>query len=235
MRMAYRLRNRQMQIPNGYTYKQPETHWKPTRYCSFNSLVAQVCAHRMASPELKAKYPTMPEAVAEEMDEYNAAICARFGWVNYIDQQGGAPPPKSPALAAEDQKQAGVAAGRVVKIWSGVRTLDDWLDSGEPAVAAELSEKRASRCAVCPLNGQGDFTKWFTKPAAEAIRRQLSKVSERNLKTSHDEKLIVCEACLCPLKLKVHTPFKFIKSHISPGVVEDLKKAPNCWILEEMK
>lgn len=233
--MAYRIRNRQLQIPNGYTYIQPETHWKPTRYCSFQSLVDQVCAHRRGNPALAAKYSTLPETVATEMDEYNASICARNGWLNYIDIDGGPPVPKSQALLAEEEKQVTAAAGRVKKIWSGVRTLDDWLDSGEPAVNQTLAESRAATCAVCPLNGQGDFTKWFTKPAAEAIKRQLSKVSERHLKTAVDEQLVVCEACLCPLKLKVHTPFRFIQAHLSPEVQEELKKGKDCWILKELK
>lgn len=232
--MAYRLKNRNMQMPNGYTYMQPETKWRPSRFPSFDSLVAQVIMHRKANKGL-AGYPVERRAVEQEMDAYCASICAKNGWVNFIvSDDGGIPAPKSTALLAEDQKQVAAVAGRVKKIWSGVRTLDDWLDSGEPPVAQELSEHRAAACAECPMNGQGDFTKWFTKPAAEAIRRQIERVQEAKLTTSHDDKLVVCEACLCPLKLKVHTPFKFIQAHISPEVVEELKKAPKCWILEEM-
>ena len=152
--MAYRLQNRNKQIPNGYTYIQPETKWRPTRYCSFSTLVAQVVAHRKGNPKLAEKYPTLPETVAEEMDEYNASICARNGWLGYIDIIGGAPIPKTPALLAEEQKAVSAAAGRVRKIWSGVRTLDDWLDSGEPAVAQELAENRAGNAQSVHSTGR---------------------------------------------------------------------------------
>lgn len=234
--MAYRLKNRNMQMPNGYTYLQPETKWRPSRFPSFDMLVQQVIAHRKGNPALAAKYSTDARSVADELDAYCAAICAKNGWVNFIVSEDGLlPPPKSEALLSEQQKHVAAAAGRVKKIWAGVRTLDDWLDSDEPPVAQDLSEKRAGICAACPLNGQGDFTKWFTKPAAEAIKRQLERVQEAKLETSFDDKIVVCEACLCPLKLKVHTPIKYIKAHLSPEVQEELKKGKDCWILAELK
>ena len=157
-----------------------------------------------------------------------------MGYSDYIVNSTGAPPPKLKAPSQADQKQMSAVAGRVKKIWAGVRTLNDWFDSNEPAVPKEQAESRASVCAVCPKNGQGDFSRWFTKPAAEIISRQLSKLNERKLSTSQDAKLNVCEACLCPLKLKVHTPMKFIKPHISEAVMVDLKAAPDCWIVKEM-
>lgn len=113
--------------------------------------------------------------------------------------------------------------------------MNDWLDSGTEAVTPIRSESRAAVCAACPVNGKGDFTQWFTQPAADAIKRQLEKVQSRKLSTSQDEKLNICTICLCPLKLKVHTPISFIKTHMSEGVLRDLEKAPACWIIEELK
>jgi hypothetical protein len=126
------------------------------------------------------------------------------------------------------------AATSIKTVWSGVKTLDHWIDSGEPAVEYERSSGRAEICASCPRNTSGDFTKWFTKPASETIRKQLERVQERKLSTPFDDKLNVCDVCLCPMKLKVHTPIQFIKQHKSEETLALLKSVPNCWIPAEL-
>jgi hypothetical protein len=109
-----------------------------------------------------------------------------------------------------------------------------WLDSGEPPVDTELSEKRAATCVACPLNGKGDLTSRFTTPAAGAIKRQMERMHQRQIRGSLDDKLGVCEACLCPLVLKTKTPMKFIKPYLSDVVVGELKNGKDCWIIGEL-
>jgi len=120
----------------------------------------------------------------------------------------------------------------VKKVWQGVKTLNDWIDSKLPPVDQTLSQHRAEVCAACTLNGKGGLEEWFTKPAAAAIKMQLAKLADRKLATTVDDKLNVCTACLCRLKLKVHTPLPFITEHLSDQTKAELDK--KCWILEEI-
>lgn len=234
-----RLRNRQHQIPGGFRFYQPQTKWQPPNFASFDTIVQGLISHRNANPALRDKHrwATDQPTVEIEVDEFNARICEQAGWTDYISSAiGGAPPPFFPAPSQTDQSKLNAAVGAVKKIWAGVRTLNDWLDSGELPVAPAQSTARAAVCAVCPKNVSGDFTTWFTRPASEAIRRQLEKAKDRQFKTDYDDKLNVCEVCYCPMKLKVHTPLSFINAHLSQPVLDELAAAnPNCWIVAERK
>ena len=75
-------------------------------------------------------------------------------------------------------------------------------------------------------------TSSFTIPTSELIRKQLSMRQDMALKTESDEKLGVCNACGCPLKLKVHVPASHIKKHTSEAVKRELD--PRCWIPAEI-
>ncbi len=228
-----RLTNRQMQIPGGLRFYQPETKFKAAG--SFNTITDQVLAMRKANPAIAAAkgWALDWEGVASDVDAFNAAICERMGWLNYISQPNLSAPvsPKFKALSPLDQKQLSAVAGTAKKVWQGVRTLNDWIDSKEPAVEPYLAEQRATTCVACPLNGKGGLEEWFTKPAAAAIKVQFEKLAARKLTTAQDDNLNVCTACLCPLKLKVHAPLKHIVSHLG----EETRRAldPKCWILSE--
>lgn len=236
--MAYRLKDRNRQIPNGLRFLQPETNWKPQRFASFATIVVGLISHRRRHPDLVAQknWNLNPDSVAEEVDEFNANLCARMGWTDYImTNEGASPSPKPQALLAQERKDIAAAASRAKKIWSGVKTLNYWIDSGTPPVDSDRSESRASACAKCPKNGKGDFTSWFTKPASDMIVKQLDRLKGMKLSTSFDDKLNICEVCLCPLKLKVHTPMNFIQTHTSPEMMIELSRVPGCWITQELK
>lgn len=232
-----RLNNRNRMIPFGLRFYQPETRFDITSSTSFNTLVDKVVAMRKANPALVQKHgwATDWNAVADEVDAFNAAICERMGWHEFINQPGAgvAPSPKFKALSPQSEKQLSAVAVKVKKVWQGVKTLNDWIESGEPAVPPEQAQKRAEICAACVMNGKGDLESWFTKPAAAAIKLQLGKLSDRKLSTTVDNQLNVCTACLCPLKLKVHTPLEFITSHLEEQTKKEL--SPQCWILAEME
>lgn len=236
--MAYRLKDRNKQIPNGYKFVQPETGWQAQRFASFYSIARDLKNHRLGRPDLVTKHGwrTDAEGVEFDVEQFNVRLCLQHGWGEYLDglEVGGGLPPKSKTPSQQEVEQVGAAAGRAKKIWSGVRTLNDWIDSGEPPVPAELSTKRATICAACPKNTTGDFTAWFTKPAAGAIQKQIEKLADRKLSTPMDDKINVCDVCLCPLKLKVHTPIAFIRTNINESVLVDLQKTPGCWIPTEL-
>jgi hypothetical protein len=236
-----RLKSRNTQIPNGLFFKQPEINWDSRKvlplHPSFSTLVNAVISARRANPHHAKQHGWSLDqnAVGDEVDAFNAKVCTAMGWTKYLAEiGGGAPPPFNQAQSLLNAKQLSAAVGEIKRLWAGVKTVNDWLDSGAPPVAIEHAEKRAAICADCNLNGKGDFSKWFTKPAADAIKRQLERLHERKITTSKDASLQVCEACLCPLKLKVHAPMSFIQPHLSNEVMNDLRNGRNCWIISEL-
>jgi hypothetical protein len=231
-----RLKSRTSQIPEGFFYYHPETKWRSTPWASFDSIVNEVIQHRMGNPALamKHRWSTDRAQVEAEVDAFNANVCAQMGWQQFIVGNEGVPPPKMKAPSAAEVSQLSAVATKVRLVWAGIKNLSEWLDAGAPAVEQTRAELRAHVCVNCPLHGQGDFSAWFTKPAAEAIKRQVEKGLEKNLSTSYDSKLGVCNACLCPMRLKVHEPIEIILNHTSPETLDKLRTAPACWIISEM-
>lgn len=232
-----RLKDRNRQVPEGMFFYVPETKWRSAPWSSFSSIVDQVIQHRMANPFLAQKHgwSTDRARVESDVDEFVAAVCSAMGWTNFIvGAEGSPPPPKSNPPSPEAVSKL-VAAGAVAKrLWLGLRTGSEWIDSGEPAVPAEQSEARAAVCVACPLNKEGDWTRWFVKPAAAAFKLQIERLHERKLTTSLDEKLGICEGCDCVIKVKVHTPMSFIKKHLTDEVIDRLRKGKDCWQIKEL-
>lgn len=233
-----RLKSRQKYIPNGFRFLQPETGWKSTPNASFDSIVQSLINHRKGRPDLVAKHGWSldHEVVANEVEKFNVRICVAHGWTDYLDgAEGGLTTiPKSKPPTAQEKEQLSAAAGRASKIWAGVRTITDWIDSGADPVAQEVAERRAFICSKCPKNTKGDFTSFFTAPAAGVIKRQVEQLQGRKLTTKLSNELNICDVCLCPLKLKVHTPISFIKQHMSDEVLAKLKGVEGCWIPAEL-
>jgi len=223
-----RLLDRNKFIPGGFQYYQPETGWKSPRMASFETIVSAIIAHRQANSWLieKNKWSVDPETVRDELDAYNTKICQQMGWNSYISGAGGPSLPPNPQLPRSQQ-----IARRVGNVVAGAETLVDWIKDGSEAVSPEQSAQRAEVCVACPKNNPGDLLSFFTRPAAEAIRRTIEKKNEMNLSTPSDDKLGVCDACDCPLKLKVHLPITFIRPRISQAVKSELD--PACWMLKE--
>lgn len=231
-----RLKSRQSFIPNGFVFYLPEVKWKAPRMASFDTIVGELQRVIAANPALaqKNKWPTDRNAIADWVDEYNATVCAKMGWDDYIIPSGeSASIPKSGAPTQSLQSLA-AAAAKARELVSGAKTLMEWDDSGEPPVSRDLSTSRAAVCAECPLNQQGDWTEWFTVPAAELIKRRIQKAQERNLSTIYDEKLKLCSACGCPLRLKVHVPIAWVTKRITDKQKETMKTAPRCWVIQEI-
>ena len=220
-----KLKNRQMQIPGGLQFYQPETKWRPPNFASFETIVRSLIAHRQGNPHLIQKHgwPVDYETVCNEVDSFNARICESHGWKQYITGPGDGSVPKSfPPQLNLLQRGRQLAAGGLVQV--------EWIGSGAEAVPKELSERRAATCADCPQNEVGDWLRFFTQPVSNAIRIALNSRREMKLETSSDDKLGVCNACSCPLKLKVHMPLDRILSHLPAESKAALD--PRCWILK---
>lgn len=221
-----RLKDRNRQIPNGLVFYVPQTKWKAARFASFSTIVNSLIAHRKGNPHLTKKYKwaTDYDSVANEVDEFNATVCQRMGWTDYITGTGrrqSGPPPFQPSSLPK----------LLLKLAAGADVLVEWLASGHEAVAQELADARAKVCSTCPLNAKGDWSSFFTVPVTNAIRKALSQREEWKLATPYDGVLKVCEACSCPLPLKVHMPLEKIVGKMPFESLEALHA--DCWIRHE--
>lgn len=218
--------------PYGFQFLQPETGQTTPFTGSFNFVVEQVIMLRKANPFLAERHgwSTDTRAVEHEVEQYNVARCIAGGWLDFVlaDDPNSPAPVYTPAL---EKKKRGPAVGSVKRVAAGVALLIEWLGNGAKPVEQELADKRAAICASCPKNGQGGITSYFTQPIAEKIRVQMEIRGDLQLRTPNDEKLGVCEACLCPLRLKVWTPIEHVIAHTSDEVKKEL--APQCWILHQ--
>jgi hypothetical protein len=228
--MAYMLKDRNKQIPNGFKFLQPETGWSPRPFSSFSVVCNSLMRHRMANPALVAKHrwPTDLPSIEVEVENYNVALCVSHGWLNYLNagDGGGAPLPKFQAPPAS-------LLEKVRSVAVGAETLVEWLKSGAEAVDRDLADRRALGCSACEKNDRGDWTRWFTIPVSRAISMFLEKRRSWKLATLYDDELGVCSACLCPLKLKVNVPAENILIKMPPETFEALD--PKCWLRAEKK
>lgn len=251
-----KLKSREKQIPGGgFDFRQPEINWHARKvlglHPSLSRVANAVISARQSSPHYVQKHGWSLDlnTVLDEVEAFNVRRCQANGWMNFLTEVGGAPPPFNQAQSLANQKQLNAAVEKVKKLWAGVKTINDWMDSEEPPVEMALAEQRAATCVGCILNGQGDFTAWFTVPAAGAIKRQLERLAQRKISTTLDDKLNICTACLCPMRVKVHTPIKYIVPHLSAEVTAALgtaskftldgtgQRVPSdplkCWVLAE--
>jgi hypothetical protein len=233
-----RLKSRTQAPPGGFLYAQRQTAWQnwivdPPSQWDFDRLCLALQAHRRANPRFK--FSTNLALIQNEVDSENARrVAAIPGAADvYTVSDGTAVSFRQAPVQSSPLQQVAAVAG---KLSTGAATIEDFLESGEAPASKETAESRAAICVQCPQNGKGDFTRWFTVPVANRIRNQLEAREKRGLRTSLDDKLGVCEACLCPMKLKVFFPIEFIIRHMSEEVKAQLNAAkPRCWILQEAK
>jgi hypothetical protein len=240
-----RLKDRNRQIPGGMFIYVPETRWKSADWSSFDSIVDQLIAHRRGNPALAAKHKwsTDRAVVESEVDAFVSNVCAQMGYDSFIIGNEGSPPKKLQPPSQQEVSALAAGAAKVKTVWQSLQGLGAWLGSGEPAVEAETSASRGARCADCTLNVKGDFSSWLTKPAVDVIKKQLEVLHERKLSSPSDDKLGVCDACLCNLRMKIHAPMKYIQPYVSDTMLDRLRQAKSvhrieqpftCWIVEAL-
>lgn len=238
--MSLRLRDRNKPPPNGFQFFQAETGFDLVKACpicrySFAKAVDAIRKHRSQNPRFKLS--TDPTIIANELDVTNALRVAQMrNAESYIVSDTNIAldaPPKLQALRTGRPAAAG-GGGVLPKMVAGIGTIVDWLGDGGEAVPAELANARAATCASCKWNDQGDWTRFFTAPVSEGIRRHLGIRKDMGLGTPHDDRLSICEICACPMKLKVHVPISYIRAKEPQSVREDLaQNAPWCWMNHE--
>lgn len=226
-----RLLNRQKQIPYNYQFYDPVIKWTAHRGSSFQVICDGLLTARLANPGLTASkgLSTDKNAIADEVDFFNASICERMGWTDFITGGSGGPSPvpfPQPARVNPLRNLKNAVVGSEVIV--------EWIASGAEAVPQEQANRRAEICSRCPLNEQGGWERWFTLPVSNAIRTALGHKKEFKLETPFDDKLHTCTACSCPMALKVFVPFEKFYPKMSQSQRDALNKEnPTCWIIIE--
>lgn len=230
-----RLKNRQKFIPNGFKFYDPNLRWTAPLNASFATICDGLRSARLANKGVTAakQLATDINAIAEEVDFYNATLCEQHGWTDYITgSAGGAAAPAPFYQPPNQQPPSPSLMSRARSVAAGSEALVEWIASGAEAVPQEKANQRAAVCAKCPLNGKGGWEKWFTVPVSNAIRAALRHKGEFKLATPDDDKLGVCEACSCPMALKVWVPFEKFFPKMPQADKDALHK--DCWIRSEI-
>lgn len=169
--------------------------------------------------------------IADKVDEYNAAICQKMGWTEFIEEGGGfVPTPFHGGRVSKLPRHSSLARS-VLNVAAGASTIAEMFGASGP-VEKSLAEARAGCCLSCPKHREKtNLLDFFTAPAAAAIRKMLAMVKDMDLTTSQDEKLDFCSACDCPMKLKVWAQRDHVLAHIPQESKEDLWE--KCWIRKE--
>lgn len=234
-----RLKSRNVFPPGSFQWVESQTGWQPQSWMSFEQVVQALIAHRKANAWIAKQnnLPTEYNAVANQVDEYNAARClAHPGWEHFV---GSPEPPKTWSPSAFQVRQRVSAAGGAVRrTAAGVKLVAEWLGDGLRPVENALAEKRAGVCVTCPKNGDPNWLQKIDAALASEIKTMVEMRNDLKLSTIHDANLLTCTACDCFLKLKVHTPIKHILNNMPESVQTVLKgvrtsTGSKCWVIEE--
>lgn len=120
----------------------------------------------------------------------------------------------------------------------GTEALADWLGDGGVPVNPILAEMRAGRCSIgndgrkCPLNVHPGWWDKAKHAVANWIRRELEIKNNMRLRVSSEDNLAMCKACGCCLQLKIWTPAKHLREHVTK---EQINTTPSyCWMRREL-
>jgi len=238
-----RLRNRASQIPYGYQWYQPHTQWSlPVDLSrSFDVTVQQIYDYRKGNPGLTAQHNLSLDrnAIADELDRFNAARMVAGGWTGFITEDTPDPkiPPQLSIPARLQQRVQGVAEAAENAKAAAV-LLAEWLGEGGMPVSSELSNKRAAVCLHCPQNADPGWIQKLEAKAAKKIMALLAWKHQLSPPVEQEGKLLTCQVCDCYLPLKVVVPFKHIIKGTSKETMDELKTVltnagEKCWVVSE--
>jgi len=190
---------------------------------TFDATVEAIIKHRLKNPAITKQHKLATDfaTVADELEKFTMR---RLGIVDS--------PKISPLRGLVNR--AGAVAVAVRALGHGAQNLLAWSENGK-VVPREVADARALICTAgapgntrCPMNGTGDWKTMFTEPAAELIKNQLAAKNSMKLATKYDQSLGVCEACACPLPLKVWAPLEYALRKMSKETKDKLPEW--CWM-----
>jgi hypothetical protein len=199
---------------------------------TFQSTVDLIIQHRLKNQSITRKH-NLSTNWSEVANELEAFTRQRLGIADESPpKQRPAQPIREPQAVAGGIEGLLASTGRKLKaVVTGIKVyIDTFGETGRPVGASE-SERRAAICATCPKNEKGNWTTFFTEEAAASIMGVFAILKDLDLKTSKDQELGVCSACLCPLKQKVHVKLEHILKHTDEATIAKLREAPHCWIV----
>lgn len=107
--------------------------------------------------------------------------------------------------------------------------MKEWLGEGGCPVSSETAASRAIQCRGCVFNQRGSG---YTDFAAGTLKRHLEAKMKARLSVLKEEELHTCQICSCYLPLKIHVPYKHIRSFQREDVRQAIIKGkPDCWQL----
>lgn len=120
---------------------------------------------------------------------------------------------------------------------SGSRILLGWIGSGGVPVSRQKAQGRAFVCEFgdgtgCPMNCEANWWDRIKDSIASFIKDAIALKSSLGMDLVNENRVHMCRACKCCIRLKVWVPIENIKS----GVTEDqMKTFPTfCWIRKEL-
>jgi len=219
-----RLKSRTKFPPGSFQMIHPEAGQKEPWKGSFSEIVSKELVFRSKNPVLVQKngWSLNIEDIEGDVDFYNSQRMIAGGFLNFVELEGEVPAQKKTGLFAN-------VASAAAKVKTALAIYRDLLGPDGKVVAKEESERRAAICVQCPKNDiAGGLKKYFIKEAAREIMLVAGMLKDINVSTSQDDNLGVCEACECPMAVKVHVSNEILKKHISPDQVSKLHES--CWI-----
>lgn len=192
---------------------------------TFDQTVEQIIKHRLKNPAITKQHKLATD-FATVADELEAFTRKRLGLTESL-----LPKLESPVRGILARVGLGAVAARNIAV--GAQNLLAWSESGK-VVPKELADARATICVAgmdgkrCSMNGSGDWKQMFTAPAAELIKNQLAAKNSMKLSTKFDASLGVCDACACPLQLKVWAPLEYALRKMSKETKDKLPEW--CWM-----
>lgn len=224
-----RMKDRNTFPPHGWQWLESQTSWNAPANSSFDVVVMALIEHRKANKWITEQnnLPTEYDAVADQIDSYNAERMLRSGWNHFLSEAS----PNPQWMPQRLNRAAGLVVASVKKTAAGIKVISDWLGSGLRPVDQSLAEKRASVCAVCPLNVDPNWIQKMDALAAKEFKTLLEIKNDMKLQTPIDSQIKSCSACDCWLPLKVFTKLEHIVNNTSENVWKDLHE--KCWIREE--
>ena len=114
-----------------------------------------------------------------------------------------------------------------------LKILTDWLGDGGLPVPSKQAESRADVCLSCSFHKPDRWWETAKEKIADVIKLHLETKNQMKISVPQEEKLGMCRACGCCVRLKAHVPIEHIQAHTSKE--QKAKYPPWCWVLKEME